>query len=158
MSAALGAVLLAAVGCGGDDPVRIDAPDLSTADAAACRELVAALPDTLNGHERVDVTGDTAYGAAWGDPATVLTCGVGEPEGFSDTATCVQVERTGWFVPDDVLLSDDETIDVTTTELNHRPRVELVVPGEDRPEGFTNAVGALAPLVDEHLQRTGRCL
>lgn len=156
-SACLGAVLVAAVGCGGGDAVEIDAPDLTPADAMACRELVADLPDVLAGQERVDVTGDSGFGAAWGDPAIVLTCGVGEPEGFTDTATCVQVDRTGWFVPDDVLLSDDETLDVTTTELNFSSRVELVVPGELRPEGFTNAVGALAPLVAEHLRRAGHC-
>ncbi|WP_395658379.1 DUF3515 domain-containing protein [Nocardioides sp.] len=151
------ALVLLATGCGGPDPVRIDAPDLSSEDAAACRDLVAALPDSLAGQDRVDVTGDTAYGAAWGDPAIVLTCGVGAPAGFTDSSTCVQVGGTGWFVPDDVLLSDDDGLDVTTTELNHRPRVELFVPGGYRPEGFTNSIGAIGPLVEQHLRRTGRC-
>ena len=150
------AVVLLVAGCG-DEPPAIDAPDLSAADASACRDLVAALPDELAGQERVDVTGDTEYGAAWGDPAIVLTCGVGRPDDFTDTSTCVQVDRTGWFVPDEILLSDDETLDVTTTELNFWPRVQLVIPGEYRPEGFTNGTGAIAPLIEQHLRRTGRC-
>ena len=157
--ACAGLALLAGAlaGCGGSDPVPIDAPDLSATDAEACRALVDALPDTLAGEDRVDTTGDTAYGAAWGDPAIVLTCGVGAPAGFTDSSTCVQMDRTGWFVPDEVLLSDDETLDVTTTELNYRPRVELVVPGDYRPEGFTNSIGAVGPIVQRELQRTGRC-
>ena len=155
-AAAAACLLLLTGGCG-DDPVRIDAPDLSGADAAACKAFVADLPDTLDGKERVDVTGDTAYGAAWGDPAIVLTCGVGVPDGLTDSSTCVQMDTTGWFVPDRVLLSDDDSLDVTTTELNYRPRVELVVPGDYRPEGFTNSIGAIGKVVAQDLRRTGRC-
>ncbi|MCB0895534.1 MAG: DUF3515 domain-containing protein [Nocardioides sp.] len=149
-------LLLVLAGCSSDPP-EIDAPDLSAADAAACRDLVDALPDTLAGQDRVDVTGETSYGAAWGDPAIVLTCGVDEPEAFTDSSTCVQMDTTGWFVPDDVLLSDDDSLDVTTTEMNYRPRVELFVPGDYRPEGFTNSIGAIGPLVQQHLKRVGRC-
>ena len=149
-------LLLVLAGCSSDPP-EIDAPDLSAADAAACRDLVDALPDTLAGQDRVDVTGETSYGAAWGDPAIVLTCGVDEPEAFTDSSTCVQMDTTGWFVPDDVLLSDDDSLDVTTTEMNYRPRVELFVPGDYRPEGFTNSIGPIGPLVQQHLKRVGRC-
>ena len=88
------AVVLLVAGCG-DEPPEIDAPDLSAADASACRDLVAALPDELAGQERVDVTGDTEYGAAWGDPAIVLTCGVGRPDDFTDISTCASgVDRS----------------------------------------------------------------
>lgn len=150
------AAVLLATACS-SDPSPIDAGDLSAGDAAACRALVDALPDTLADHERVDVTGDTAYGAAWGDPAIVLTCGVGRPAGLTDTSTCVNKDRTGWFVPDDVLLSDDQTLDVTATEMNYRPRVELFVPGEYRPDGFTNSIGAVGSLIEQQLRRTGSC-
>jgi hypothetical protein len=153
-------VLLVA-GCGGGGPVRIDAPQLSAADARACRELVADLPDTMAGHERREVTGDTEYGAAWGDPAIVLTCGVGVPSDFTDASTCVQVGRAGWFVPDSVIGKavdeDDTSVDVPTTEMNYRPRVHVLVPGEYRPEGFTNTVGALTKIVERDLRRVGRC-
>ena len=147
---------LVAFGCSSDAPT-VDAPHLSETDAAACRRLVDALPDTLAGHERVDASGDTAYGAAWGDPAIVLTCGVGRPARFDDTSSCVTMDRTGWYVPDEVLLSADNSRDVTTTEMNYRPRVHLVVPGEYRPDGFTNSIGAIGKLVEQTLWRTGRC-
>nr|WP_281385905.1 DUF3515 domain-containing protein [Nocardioides luti] len=148
--------MLVAAGCSSTPPA-IDAPRMDDATASACRDLVAALPQELAGRERVEATGDTAYGAAWGDPAIVLTCGVGQPAGFSATSTCVQVDGTGWFVPDDVLLSSDETLDVTTTELNFRPRVELVIPGDYRPNGFTNSIGEVGKLVVQHLTKVGRC-
>jgi Protein of unknown function (DUF3515) len=147
---------LLAAGCSSDPP-QIDAPDLSAADAEACRSLVDALPETLDGHARVDATGDTAYGAAWGDPAIVLTCGVGRPLDFNDSSTCVAVNSAGWYVPDEILLSDDQTLDVTTTEMNHRPRVQLVVPGDYRPDGFTNSIGRLATVIAGTLPRTGHC-
>jgi hypothetical protein len=57
-----------------------------------------------------------------------------------------------------VLLSDDETLDVTTTELNYRPRVELFVPGRYRPDGFLNGIGEVGALVQRDLRRTGHCL
>ena len=84
------AILLAtlATGCASEPPT-ITAPELSESDAVACRALVDALPDTLAGLKRVDVAGDSAYGAAWGDPAIVLTCGVGQPADFTDGSTCI---------------------------------------------------------------------
>ena len=149
-------VLLLLTGCS-QGPVEIDAPSLSPADAAACRKLVRDLPERLAGHDRVETTGDTRYGAAWGDPAIVLTCGVGRPAGFTATSSCITMNRTGWFVPDRVLLSKDETLDVTTTELNYRPRVRLFVPGEYRPDGFTNGIGEVGGIIERDLRRTGRC-
>lgn len=151
------AALLSLAGCGSEPP-EIDAPALSAADAEACRGLVEALPDELAGLERVEVAGDAELGAAWGDPAIVLTCGVGVPAAFADDSTCVEMDRTGWYVPDEVLLSDDESLDVTTTEMNYRPRVRLFVPGEYRPEGFSDGIGAVGKVVDETLERAGRCL
>jgi hypothetical protein len=153
------AVVLLASACSAD-PVEIDAPELSTADARACRDLVDDLPDTMAGEERRTTTGDVEYGAAWGDPAIVLTCGVPQPEGFTDTSTCVEVDDAGWFVPDSVLAAifdDDETVDIPMTELNHRPRVHVLIPGEYRPDGFTNTAAALARIIDRDLDRVGDC-
>jgi hypothetical protein len=154
------AALLALTGCSAG-PVEIDAPEMSAADARACRDLVADLPDTMAGQERRDLTGDTAYGAAWGDPAIVLTCGVGQPDDFTDTSTCVQVDRAGWFVPDDVIAAmfdHDQSVDVPMTEMNFRPRVHVLLPAEYRPDGFTNTTAELAPIIGRDLERAGRCL
>jgi hypothetical protein len=157
-SAALSLAVVMA-GCS-PGPVTLDAPDLSDADAAACRQLVDDLPETLAGQERRETSGDTEYGAAWGDPAIVVTCGVGEPADLDDTSTCVQVDSAGWFVPDDVLAAasdGDQDVDVTATELNYRPRVELQLPADYRPDGFGNATGALSKVIARDLEKTGRC-
>lgn len=150
-------VLLA--GCGDDAP-EIHAPEMSDADAAACRDFVAGLPDTLAGEKAVDVTGDTEYGAAWGDPAIVLTCGVGTPSDFTDTSTCIQIDDAGWFVPDRVfsdMFDGDDKTDVPTTEMNYRPRIHVLIPGEYRPDGFPNVAGALTKLIAADFERVGTC-
>ena len=142
-------------------PVRIDAPRPSAADAKACRDLVADLPDTMAGHDRREITGDTAYGAAWGDPAIVLVCGVDDPPSRTASSTCVEVDGTGWYVPDSVLattVGGDETADVPTTELNYRPRVTLRVPGEYRPAGFSDSIATVGALIRRHFSKTGSCL
>jgi hypothetical protein len=141
--------------------VHLDAPDLSAADARACRDLVHDLPDTMAGHDRREVSGDTAYGAAWGDPAIVLVCGVDDPPGRTDTSTCVDVDGTGWYVPDSVLagtVHGDETADVPTTELNYRPRVSLFIPGEYRPTGFSDSIATVGAVIRRHFEKVGRCL
>jgi hypothetical protein len=134
---------------------------MSAADAAACRDLVDDLPETMAGHERRNLAGDTAYGAAWGDPAIVLTCGVPKPDDFVDTSTCVQVDDAGWFVPDGVIAAavdeGDQSLDVPMTEMNHRPRVHVLVPAEYRPEGFMDTMATVAEVIARDLQRQGRC-
>lgn len=153
----LAAGLLAGCSAG---PVAVDAPRLDAADARACARLVDDLPQELAGQHRREVSGDRGTAAAWGDPAIVLTCGVGSPPGLTDTATCVEVNGTGWFVPDDVLdqlMSGEDKTDVTTVELNYRPRVRVSLPGEYRPDGFPNTTAALAPLIQADLEKVGRC-
>jgi len=153
-------VLLTSSGCGADAP-EIHAPELSAADAQACRDFVADLPDTLAGEESVEVTGDSEYGAAWGDPAIVLTCGVDQPPDFNDASTCIEVDETGWFVPDDVfaaMFDGDESVDVPMTELNYRPRIHVELPGEYRPDGFPNTTAALADVIARDLRRVGECI
>ena len=141
-------------------PVSVRAPQLGAADARACSRLVDDLPDELAGQQRREVTDDSGHTAAWGDPAIVLTCGVGAPSGLNDTSTCVEVNRTGWYVPDEVfgdLMSGRDKTDVTTVELNHRPRVRVELPGAYRPDGFPNTTAALAPLIERDLRKVGRC-
>jgi len=151
VGALLGALLS---GCAAD-PVAVDAPELSSSDAAACRDLVDALPEEVDGQQRREVTGGS--GAAWGEPAIVLTCGVSKPTGFTDTATCIEANGTGWYVPDDVLLADDESLDVTMTAVGVRPRVEVLLPGDYRPDGFLNAAGRIGGVVAEKLEEVRPC-
>ena len=132
----------------------IDAPELSAADAQTCRDLVADLPATLNGEKQVETTGDSAYGAAWGDPAIVLTCGVGKLD-LSDGPTCAEADGVGWLVPPDELDGDR---DATFTADGYRPRVQLEVPDDYLPEGGAAALAELAAPVKAHLEKVEGCI
>jgi hypothetical protein len=154
LCALLAPLLLA--GCGAD-PLAVQVPDLPDDEAAACRDLVAALPDEVDGQDRREVTGADGRAAAWGDPAIVLRCGVPQPSDFTDTATCIEANGTGWYVPDAVLESDDQSMDVTLTAVGFRPRVEVLLPGDYRPDGFTNVSGAIGTVVAEQLDEVTPC-
>nr|WP_281380963.1 DUF3515 domain-containing protein [Nocardioides panaciterrulae] len=143
-------------GCGGG-AVEIDAPSMPSADAAACRKLVDDLPRTVAGHERREVSGDEHLGAAWGDPAIVLTCGVPVPAGFNNTSTCIQTADMEWYVPDSVLMSDDQTRDVTMTAVGYRPRVQVFLPGGYRPDGFVQAAAEIGEVVHRDLRLVEHC-
>ncbi|WP_167305972.1 DUF3515 domain-containing protein [Nocardioides euryhalodurans] len=149
------ALTAAVAGCG-TDPVAITGPDLDEADSRACRALVDDLPDALGDRERVEVTPADALGAAWGEPAIVLTCGVDEPGGITRTAVCQEVNGIGWFVPDAAL--EDESLDATLTAVGHRPRVQVSVPAEQRPEGVAAALAGVAGAVEEHTELVRPCL
>jgi hypothetical protein len=136
--------------------VPIEEHDLSRADRAACSALVDDLPDTLAGELRRPVDPDDALGAAWGDPAYVLTCGVPEPGDYAPTAECNVVKGVGWYVTDDQL--SDMRVDVTPIALTRTPYVELLVPARYRTEGIDRALAELAPVLKEHLGKGLSCL
>ena len=136
--------------------ISIEENDLSGADRAACEALVADLPDTLAGESRAEVEPGGGPGAAWGDPAYVLTCGVPEPDDYEPTAECSVIEGVGWYVDDDQLTDLSE--DATPIALTRTPYVELKVPADYRTEGIDRALAELAPLLEEHLDEGVPCL
>ena len=141
------ALLLTVAACSADTNA-VDASDLSPADAGVCRDLVDALPETLAGHDQVEVTGDTAYGAAWGDPPILLTCGVDAVD-LTNVPPCTVVNGVGWIVQE----SDGATI---LTADGYRPRVQVRVPDDyDQP---ASTVTGLASLLKGRLQLEDRCL
>ncbi len=140
--------------CGG--PVEIAAPDLDEADAAACEDFVDALPKTLSDQKAVEITPTDAPGKAYGDPPIVVTCGVGEPEGFDETASCEAVNGVGWFIPEEQY--DDPQLDLVLTSPGTKPRVEVRVPADYRPEGGAAAMGVLSPLIAQHLEILESCV
>ena len=73
------------------------------------------------------------------------------------SGACIETAGVGWYVPDDVLLSDDQSRDVTMTATGYRPRVRVVLPGEYRPDGFPNTAAALGAIVDRDLKLVQRC-
>ena len=148
------AVVLALGGCS-STPTIADV-DVSAADRAACESLVADLPDTLAGLERRDVEPAEALGAAWGDPAYVLACGVPEPGDYEPTAECNVIDGVGWYVPDDQLTDQGE--EATPIALSLAPYVEVVVPADYRAEGIDRALAELAPALKAHLGEGLSCL
>ena len=153
VTSALACLLLAACSPG---TLRIDDHDLSEADRAACEALVADLPDTLAGEARRSVEPEEALGAAWGDPAYVLTCGVDEPSDYAPTAECSVIDGVGWYVTDDQL--SDATVDATPIALSLTPYVEVRVPSPYRTEGIDRALAELAPVLKKHLGEGLSCL
>ncbi len=147
-------VALACTGCA-STPTIADV-DLSAADRTACEALVADLPDTLAGQERREVEPTDALGAAWGDPAYVLACGVPRPSGYEPTAECSVIEGVGWYVTDDQLT--DLSQDATPVALSLQPLVEVTVPADYRTEGIDRALAELAPALEEHLGEGLPCL
>ena len=150
---ALACLLLTACSPG---KVPIEKQDLSQADRATCEAFVDDLPDTLAGELRRSTDPEDALGAAWGDPAYVLTCGVPEPADYAPTAECSVVKGIGWYVADDQL--SDARVDATPIALSRTPYVELLVPSRYRTDGIDRALAELAPVLKEHLAEGLSCL
>ena len=151
----MSACVLLLAGCGGSDTVEIGSPDVTGAERAACEHFLAALPAELAGQKSRTVTPAGALGAAWGDPAFTVTCGVGVPQGFDRLAGCTQVNGVGWFVPAEQV--EDDSRDVTFSTAGYRPIVELRVPAEYRPEGGAAALAELAKPLRKRLELVQAC-
>lgn len=147
----VGLVLLLAA-CGG--PVEVDVPDLDADDEAACTAFADALPETLADESRVDIEPADAPAAAYGDPPIVVTCGAGEPDGFGPGAQCELVNDVPWYIPSEQY--DDLELDLVITSAWHQPRVQVVVPAEQRG-AEAGVMAKLSPLVAEHLSEAGSC-
>lgn len=143
--------LLALTGsaCGGVD---VPGTTVSGAERAACERLVEALPDRVSDQARRETSGNP-LGAAWGDPAIVLRCGVGTPEGYDKFAGCQTVNDLDWFVPTEDI--EDQGADVTMTTIGREPAVEVVVPAAYRPPDAVMV--DLAAAVKAHTRVLRRC-
>ena len=150
-----GLAATALAGCS-PGPVAVSSPDdLPAADLVTCRALVDDVPDSLGARERREVEPADALGAAWGDPAIVMTCG-GEPPALAPTAVCEEANGVGYFVNDAPL--KDESVDVTLVTVGYEPIITVVVPAEQRPEGVAAAMAGLAAAVEEHTELVRPCL
>ena len=151
---ALSGLLLALAACA-DEPVSIASPDVGPAARVTCEQFLADLPSELAGEQKRALARNGALGAAWGDPAIVLTCGGELPDDFDRFAQCVEANGVGWFVPEDA--EADQSSTATLTAAGYRPVVRVTVPGDYRPEGVASVMAELADPVREHLSLTDRC-
>ena len=147
-------LLLALTGCA-DGPVSIPTTDANPAAAAVCEQFLADLPTVLAGERKRALARNGALGAAWGDPAIVLTCGGELPDDFDRFSQCVEANGVGWFVPDDA--EKDQSATAVLTAAGYRPVVQVSVPGDYRPEGVASVMAGLADPVDEHLKLVEPC-
>ena len=142
-------LLVALTGCA----VGVDAPEVDAKTRSACAAFTKALPDRVSDQKSRSVDDET-LGAAWGDPAIVLRCGVGKAKGFTSASTCQETNGVGWFVPEDQL--GDHPVDVLMTTIGRSPRIEVRVPASYWPP--TAAMVDLTRTVKEHTKKTGGCV
>ena len=144
--------LLATAGCTAGD-VDVE-PTHPGADAAACERLVDALPDTVAGLERREVLDSAATtGAAWGDPAIVLRCGLGEPASFDALSSCQITNGVAWYVPDEQITG--QAVDITMTTIGRQPGVEVTIPADYFPPAATMV--DLTAALKQHTDEVERC-
>ena len=138
-------LLLVHAGCSSSPEL----PPISEAQADACADLVAALPDRVDGEELSD---DTDRSASWG--GIELTCGTEMPASYDEFASCTEVGGVGWFLPPSDLLAPDS--DILVTALTHSPRVSVLIPAVHR--GTDVVLTELSPVVRDTLAERAPCL
>ena len=134
VAVALATTALAAVGlvaC--SDTVAVVPPAPAREVAAVCAALTGALPQQVGSESRRSTTPESALTAAWGSPAIVLRCGVGEPTAFRPRSKLVTVNGVDWF-------AEQRPDGYVFTTWGRTVRVEVSVPKEYAPE--------VNPLVD----------
>ena len=150
----LSGLLLVVAGCA-EEPVSVSTPDVGPSVRAACERFLADVPAELAGEPERELADDSALGAAWGDPAIVLTCGVDLPADFDRFAECIEANGVGWFVPEEA--GADQSATAVVTAAGYRPVVQASVPGDYRPEGIASVMAELAAPVEEHLELVEPC-
>lgn len=146
-----GATMVA--GCGGNG-VQVDGYHVAAADRAACRQLLDTLPARVGDQPHRAVTG-SPYAAAWGDPAIVLRCGVGKPEGYDRFARCQRADGVDWFVPESTIA--DQRKDAVMSTIGRSPAIDVQLPARYRPEGAASVMVDLAATIKAHTTETAPC-
>ena len=118
-------------------PVAVTVPELSEDDAVICLALTATAPETAGGLEARPVEADLPDGMtvqpgiaaaeavmAYGDPATVATCGA-EPVAVEDTALVYKLNGVCWYSNEDgsawTTLDRQVPVGVAVPEGNEQP-------------------------------------
>ena len=137
-----------------DDAVPIPTATPSATDQGPCRNLLSALPDHVADQPARTVEPDHAWGAAWGDPPIVLTCGVAAPDGFRRTSSCTTVDGVDWFIPEKQLEASAPR-ELTMTTVNRAQYVQVRMPADYWPPATTLA--DVSTVIRSVVQKTGAC-
>ena len=121
----------------------VPVPDPTPETDAACPALMAALPLELAGDVSRRVDSDTPYAYAWGDPPTVLVCGVPRPETFTVGVGLIQIEGVQFHVD----TGDPEV--VVWTAVDREVYVEVQVPATSDSAGVTQLTVPIAQNLEQ---------
>lgn len=89
--------LLLIAGCS-SGPAPVPVPSPAPEVAAACADLVKALPAKVLDAKRREASPKSPLTAAYGDPPIEMTCGVTPPAGMAEAQSqCFEVNGVGWF-------------------------------------------------------------
>ena len=100
----------------------VDVPPVTAAAEAACPGLMKVLPLELLGEPSRRVDSDSPFAYAWGDPATVLVCGVDRPADWVVGAAAIQINGVQWYV------ATDDPATTVWTAVDRAVYVEVRVP------------------------------
>jgi hypothetical protein len=109
--------------------------------SAGCTALDAALPDALDNRPRRTLVVPEAGVAAWGDPPSVLRCGITDPGELTCSAQLTVLNGVAWLP----LAGDDAT---TYVAVDRAQRVALTVPddvGIGVVQALSNTVADVLP-------------
>ena len=145
--AALGVIVLA--GCSpGATPVPVPSPAPEV--AAACTQLVQALPAKVLDLKRRKTTPESPLTTAYGDPPIEITCGVAPPAGMAEAQSqCFEVNGVGWF-------AKQVQNGYIFTTIGRSLYVEVAVPSKYSPEA--NALTDVSDAIQKHNKVITPCI
>ena len=145
--AAASALLLVA-GCSpGPTPVPVPSPGPEV--AAACADLIKALPDKVLDAERRETSPKSPLTTAYGDPPIEVTCGVAAPAGMAEAQSqCFEVNGVGWF-------AKEVQNGFIFTTIGRTLYFEVAVPSKYSPEA--NALTDVSDAVQKHNKLVTPC-
>jgi hypothetical protein len=143
--AAASALLLAAAlgGCAG----TVSMQPAAGSNDPACAAMSVRLPDSIAGQERRYT--DAQATGAWGTPTSILlTCGLEAPG--PSTLRCQPLSGVDWLVDE----SEADENRYTFTTYGRDPAVQVYLDYDVTGSG--DALGALSPILNAQLPRTGQ--
>ena len=122
------------------------APDV----AAACAQLVKALPEKVLDAKRRKTEPASPLTTAYGDPPIEVTCGVSPPAGMADAQSqCFEVNGVGWF-------AKEVTNGFVFTTIGRALYLEVAVPSKYKPEA--NALTDFSDVVHKYNKLVTPCI
>ena len=125
-------------------PLPIASFDQPGVNSAACRALMPRLPQQLAGENRRTLEGATDGIAAWGDPATILRCGLETPGELTCSSALTQVNGVAWLQ-----LPDSGLAETTYVAADRSVRIAVTIPdgsGTGEIQQLSDVVAAALPV------------